>query len=38
LARVRFLVDAAPHEQLKPGAKCWLYEGPTEAATVEVID
>ena len=38
LARVRFLVDAAPHDQLKPGAKCWLYEGPAEAATVEVID
>jgi len=37
-ARVRFLVDTAPHDRLKPGLKCWLYEGATQAAVVEVID
>ena len=38
IARVRFLVDAAPHDRLKPGVKCWLFEGPTQAAAIEVID
>jgi len=38
IGRVGFLVDAAPHDRLKPGLKCWLYEGAAQAAVVEVLD
>jgi hypothetical protein len=38
-ARVQFLVDAAPHERLKPGVVLELFERSTQArARVEIID
>jgi hypothetical protein len=36
-AKVRFLVDNAPHERLAAGVKFRLYEGPHEVARVEVL-
>ena len=36
--RIQFLVDEAPHERLRPGAKFELYEGPFHVANVEVLD
>jgi|SRR4029077_3263024 len=38
MGRVRFLLDDAPHERLKPGLKCWLFEVPTLAAEIEILD
>ena len=39
LAKVRFLVEAAPHERLIPGAKLKLFERGTHAhAKVEILD
>jgi hypothetical protein len=38
-ARVRFLVDEAPHDQLKPGTSLRLFERGTKGlATVEILD
>lgn len=36
-ARVRFLMDDAPAERLRPGARFRIYEGPTPVAEVEVV-
>lgn len=36
-AEVRFLVDAAPHHELKPGARIELLEGPRVVGLVEVL-
>jgi hypothetical protein len=36
-AHVSFLVDAAPHDRLAPGAKFELYEGPHAVASIEVL-
>ena len=39
LARVRFLVDEAPHDRLHPGARLRLIERATQAlAQVEILD
>src|SRR5687767_6275649 len=39
LARVAFLVDAAPHERLAPGARLKLYErGTGQRADVEILE
>lgn len=37
-ARVRFLVDDAPHERLHQGVVFGLYEGPQKVADIEVVD
>ena len=37
-ARVRFLVDEAPHNRLHRGAVFNLYEGPQRVADIEVVD
>jgi hypothetical protein len=38
IGRVQFLASAAPRERIKAGARFRLYEGPTEVATVEVLE
>lgn len=38
LGRIRFLVDDAPHERLRPGVTFELFEGPFHVADVEVLD
>ena len=37
VARVRFMVDAAPHERLVPGRRFGLYEGRRQVAEVELV-
>ena len=37
VARVRFMVDGAPHERLVPGRRFGLYEGPTRVAEIELV-
>ncbi len=36
-AKVKFLVENAPHERLAPGVRFRLYEGPHEVAAIEVL-
>jgi hypothetical protein len=36
-AEVRFLVEAAPHAELKPGAMIELREGPRRVGDVEIL-
>ncbi|HJU69769.1 MAG TPA: hypothetical protein VJ650_16125 [Gemmatimonadaceae bacterium] len=38
-ARVRFMVDWAPHERLAPGTVLWMFERATQKhARVEILD
>ena len=38
LANVHFVVPEAPDQRLKPGTTLWLYEGPSLAAIIEILD
>ena len=38
-ARVRFFVEQAPHDRLRPGVSLWMFERATQKhARVEIVD